>query len=240
MVRRSKRSAKSEPTEEEGSAQSENVTEEVCSVEQALLSMHSGEGELHSADVENILKDVTCEPLPFSDPVENATKEVGETGDVQAGQSEKETEENKDGMELGNGNMTSGLKDPKANKAAADEVMADGDDEVATAIAEAEKALASESEASNEEQTAVEAADESASEVVDISAEDMVESDEKEAEQCLYCDDSGFSVNDVDAYVAHLENEHRVVRNALLLARNTIDTHRQGMSAGWGGVLYGP
>ena len=48
MVRRSKRSAKSEPAGQ-GDAQSEEVTEEVCSVEQALWSMHSGEGESHSA-----------------------------------------------------------------------------------------------------------------------------------------------------------------------------------------------
>ena len=227
MVRRSKRSAKSEPAEQ-GDAQSEEVTEEVCSVEQALWSMHSGDAD---GDGENIPKDVTL--FPLIDPVENVTNMVGETGDVQGGQSEKETGENKDGMEMGNGSMTSGsgLQDPKA---AVDEVMADGDDEVATAIAEAEKALASESEAPHEEQTAVEAADKSASEVVDISAdEDMAESDEKEvSEPCLYCDDSGFSVNDVEAYVAHLETEHRVVRNAHLLARNTIDTHRQGMSAG--------
>ena len=223
MVRRSKRGAKSD--------HSEGVTEE-----DALQSMHSGESEMvHSVDEQNILNDVTSEPL--SDPAEKVTKEVvGETEDVQGGQSEKEAVEQKEGVETGEGCMSSGLKDPKARSAEVNEVM---DHEVASAIAEAEKALASESEAPPGEHTAlpaVEAVIETASEeVVDIS-----DSDEREAERCLYCDDRGFSVNDVDAYVAHLENEHRVVRNALLLARNTIDTHRQGMSAGWGGVLYGP
>ena len=86
MVRRSKRSAKSD--------QSEEVNEEVCSVEDALQSMLSGEGEtVHSVDEENILKDVTSEPLALSDPAE---KVVGETEDVQGGQSEKEAAENKE------------------------------------------------------------------------------------------------------------------------------------------------
>ena len=210
MVRRSKRAAKSDPTNQ-GDAQSEQVSEEVCSVE------HSGEGEVHpSADEENTLKDVTCEPL--SEPVEKITEEVG--------RSENKTGESKEGL-------ASELIDLKASRGAAvDEVMDHGVDEVASAIAEAEKALASESEAPQKEQTAlpaVESSNESASEVVDISAGDMADSDEKDlAEQCLYCEDRGFSVNDVDAYVAHLETEHRVLRNAHLLARNTIDTHRQG------------
>ena len=223
MVRRSKRAAKSD--------QSEEVSEEVCSVEDALQSIHSGEGEtVHSVDEENLLKDVTREPLALSDPAEKVTKEV--VGETEGGQSEKETRENKEGVETGEGYMSSGLKDAKAScRAAVDEVM---DHEVASAIAEAEKALASESEAPPKDQTAlpaVEADNESASEeVVDISAEDMADSGEREAEQCLYCGDRGFSVNDVGAYVAHLETEHRVVRNAHLLARNTIDTHRQGMS----------
>ena len=215
MVRRSKRSAKSD--------QSEEVNEEVCSVEDALQSMLSGEGEtVHSVDEENILKDVTSEPLALSDPAE---KVVGETEDVQGGQSEKEAAESKEGVETEERCMSSGLKDPKASSAAVDEVM---DHEVASAIAEAEKALDSESEAPHKGQTASTAVHESLSEeVVDVS-----DSDESEDERCLYCDDRGFSVNDVDAYVVHLETEHRVVRNAHLLARNTIDTHRQGMSAG--------
>ena len=218
MVRRSKRAAKSDPTNQ-GDAQSEQVSEEVCSVEHSLRSMHSGEGEVHpSADEENILKDVTCEPMSLSEPVEKITEEVG--------RSENKTGESKEGL-------ASELIDLKASRGAAvDEVMDHGVDEVASAIAEAEKALASESEAPQKEQTAllaVESSNESASEVVDISAGDMADSDEKDlAEQCLYCEDRGFSVNDVDAYVAHLETEHRVLRNAHLLARNTIDTHRQG------------
>ena len=194
MVRRSKRGAKSDPT---GDDQSEKVNE------------NSGEGEMvRSADEQN----VTREPPASGDPPEEKVfKEVGEAEEVIVGQSEKETGENTEGLENGEG---SGLKD---------EVM---DHEVASAIAEAEKVLASECEAPPKEEAANESAGE---EVVDISAEDLAESDEKE--RCLYCDDRGFSVNDVDAYVAHLETEHRVVRNVHLLARNTIDTHRQGMSS---------
>ena len=229
MVRRSKRGAKSESTDE-GDAQDEQVTEGLCTVE------HSGEGEVHS-DERSILKDVevTCEPHSLGDQV------VGDTEDVQVDQSEKETGE----MEIGGGCVTSELNNPKASqcKEAANEVMDLGDDAVAAALAEAETALACESETPLEKESAAlavkAAADQPASEK--MAAEAVTESDEKEAEQesdekdaeqeqCLYCDHRGFSVSDVDAYAAHLETEHRVVRNAHLLARITIDTHRQGMT----------
>ena len=223
MVRRSKRGAKSESTDE-GDAQDEQVTEGLCTVE------HSGESEVHS-DERSILKDVevTCEPHSLGDQV------VGDTEDVQVDQSEKETRE----MEIGGGCVTSELNNPKASQCK-EEVMDLGDDAVAAALAEAETALACESETPLEKESAalaVKAADQPASEK--MAAEAVTESDEKDAEQesdekeheqCLYCDHRGFSVSDVDAYAAHLETEHRVVRNAHLLARITIDTHRQGMT----------
>ena len=217
MVRRSKRGAKSESTDE-GDAQDEQVTEQLCTVE------HSGEGEAHS-DERSILKDVevTCEPHSLGDQV------VGDTEDVQVNQSEKETGE----MEIGGGCVTSELNNPKASQSK-EEVMDLGDDAVAAALAEAETALACESETPLEKESAAlavkAAADQPASEK--MAAEAVTESGEKDAEQeqCLYCDHRGFSVSDVDAYAAHLETEHRVVRNAHLLARITIDTHRQGMS----------
>ena len=228
MVRRSKRGAKSESTDE-GDAQDEQVTEQLCAVE------HSGESEVHSdANERSILKDVevTCEPHSLGDQV------VGDTEDVQVNQSEKETGE----MEIGGGCVTSELNNPKASQGK-EEVMDLGDDAVAAALAEAETALACESETPLEKESAAlavkAAADQPASEK--MAAEAVTESDEKDAEQesdekeaeqeqCLYCDHRGFSVSDVDAYAAHLETEHRVVRNAHLLARITIDTHRQGMS----------
>ena len=228
MVRRSKRGAKSESTDE-GDAQDEQVTEQLCTVE------HSGEGEVHSdANERSILKDVevTCEPHSLGDQV------VGDTEDVQVNQSETETGE----MEIGGGCVTSELNNPKASQSK-EEVMDLGDDAVAAALAEAETALACESETPLEKESAAlavkAAADQPASEK--MAAEAVTESDEKEAEQesdekdaeqeqCLYCDHRGFSVSDVDAYAAHLETEHRVVRNAHLLARITIDTHRQGMT----------
>ena len=226
MVRRSKRGAKSESTDE-GDAQDEQVTEGLCTVE------HSGEGEVHS-DERSILKDVevTCEPHSLGDQV------VGDTEDAQVNQSETETGE----MEIGGGCVISELKNLKASQSK-EEVMDLGDDAVAAALAEAETALACESETPLEKESAAlavkAAADQPASEK--MAAEAVTESDEKEAEQesdekdaeqeqCLYCDHRGFSVSDVDAYAAHLETEHRVVRNAHLLARITIDTHRQGMS----------
>merc|ERR1719220_1244347 len=96
--------------------------------------------------------------------------------------------------------------------------------------AQVEKSPACESEVPHERQAGAQAPaadDQPLSDEAGEKSEEVAASDEKELDRCLYCDDRSFSVSDVAAYVAHLEEEHKVVRNAQLLARITIEHHRQ-------------
>ena len=224
MVRRSKRGAKSEHTNEEP-APDEQVSGETCSGE-----AEAGNSEDHSADQENNLKDVamTCEPYSLSEPVGEVGPAAGEFKDVEIGSSENDTGEDKVTGERCRGGD---IKDPTSGqmRAAINEVMSPN--------AQVEKSPACESEVPHERQAVAQAPaadDQPLSDEAGEKSEEVAASDEKELDRCLYCDDRSFSVSDVAAYVAHLETEHKVVRNAQLLARITIEHHRQGeyMSAG--------
>ena len=224
MVRRSKRGAKSEQTDEEP-VPDEQDSGETCSGE-----AEAGNSEDHSADQENNLKGVamTCEPYSLSEPVGEVGPAADESKDVEIGSSENDTGEDKVTGERCSGGD---IKDPTSGrmKAAINEVMSPN--------AQVEKSPACESEVPHERQAVAQAPaadDQSLSDEAGEKSEEVAASDEKELDRCLYCDDRSFSVSDVASYVAHLETEHKVVRNAQLLARITIDHHRQGeyMSAG--------
>ena len=222
MVRRSKRGAKSEQTNEEP-VPDEQVSGETCS-EKA----EAGNSEDHLADQENNLKDVamTCEPYSLSEPVGEVGPAAGESKEVEIGSSENDTGEDKVTEKRCRGGD---IKDPTSGqtRAAINEVMSP----------KVEKSPACESEVPHERQAGAQAPaadDQFLSDEAGEKSEEVAASDEKELDRCLYCDDRSFSVSDVAAYVAHLEEEHKVVRNAQLLARITIEHHRQGeyMSAG--------
>ena len=224
MVRRSKRGAKSEQTNEEP-VPDEQVSGETCSGE-----AEAGNSEDHLADQENNLKDVamTCEPYSLSEPVGEVGPAAGEFKDVEIGSSENDTGEDKVTEKRCRGGD---IKDPTSGqmRAAINEVMSPN--------AQVEKSPACESEVPHERQAGAQAPaadDQPLSDEAGEKSEEVPASDEKELDRCLYCDDRSFSVSDVAAYVAHLEEEHKVVRNAQLLARITIEHHRQGeyMSAG--------
>ena len=219
MVRRSRRGAKSEHTNEEP-APDEQVSGETCSGE-----AEAGNSEDHSADQENNLKGVA---MTLSEPVGEVSPAAGESKDVEIGSSENDTGEDKVTGERCRGGD---IKDPTSGqmRAAINEVMSPN--------AQVEKSPACESEVPHERQAVAQAPaadDQPLSDEAGEKSEEVAASDEKELDRCLYCDDRSFSVSDVASYVAHLETEHKVVRNAQLLARITIEHHRQGeyMSAG--------
>ena len=97
----------------------------------------------------------------------------------------------------------------------------------------AEKAVASEGidEAATSdviEESAGEEASANSDAIKKEQEDDEVKALEDLSERCLYCEVGDFSCASVSAYSLHLAAAHGVTRNARLLAKLTVDTHRQG------------
>ena len=103
-----------------------------------------------------------------------------------------------------------------------------------------EKAVASEGiEEAATSDVIEESAGEEASFISDVIKKEELEDDEVKgledlSERCLYCEVGDFSCASVSAYSLHLAAAHGVTRNARLLAKLTVDTHRQGNTHTWG------